>query len=277
MVAARVDDAKLVARMGEVEVHLFNDGLLRVLKVDRDEAAHRAAHLVHEAARLAEIGVFGVLADLGDLHRGRRAARVEAVEHRADDRLERGRRGEAGALEHAGGGVGVEAADAVAEGGKLGGHAADEGGGGVLFTLPHRRVGEVDGVHREARRLDTDDVVVVPAGHRDHVEVDARGQHPSLLVVGVVAAHLGAPRGAEEPDLPARAEELFKLPHRGLIAFPLERRLFAVEIVERPVQPAGSDPGSHLLCLHTISSIVLSCRRSVSDGVPPRAGPSQYL
>ena len=84
---------------------------------------------------------------------------------------------------------------ALGEGGAL---APQDGGARVFLFLAGGEVGQVDGAQGIPLALDPQLAQLVGAGGRDHINVDAAGQHPAVLVVGVVAADLGAARRAEE-------------------------------------------------------------------------------
>ena len=89
----------------------------------------------------------------------------------------------------------------LGEGGAL---AAQQGGGGVLLFLAGLEVVQINDAQIIALALDAELVLVVGGCGGDHVDVHAAGQHPAMLVVGVVAAKLCAARGRIDLHLPPR-------------------------------------------------------------------------
>ena len=175
-----------------------------VLEVDADDAAHRAGRLVHQAAGLAEKDVLGILADLRDADLAEFVhviIVVFAAEDRRDADLEGRRAGQAGTAQHVAGGAGVKAAHLAAVIEDTHRHAADQGGG--VFSLPRLRGTDAQ-VHIadlfKTLGLDAHDVVLIGGDHRHDVQVDRTGQHDAVVVVGVVAADLGAAGGRVQAD-----------------------------------------------------------------------------
>ena len=70
-------------------------------KINGNDAANGARHLVHKAAGLAEKLVFRVLCNLGNLHVADRAVVVKVVLNVADHILKGGGRGKSRALQNA--------------------------------------------------------------------------------------------------------------------------------------------------------------------------------
>ena len=64
VVSACVDDAEAISCLGKVKINLLNNRRRGICKVDRNDTACSASHLVHKSARLAEELVFGILRDL---------------------------------------------------------------------------------------------------------------------------------------------------------------------------------------------------------------------
>ena len=121
------------------------------------------------------------------------------VEDIAHQRFIGGGGGQPGAGQHGGGDVRVEAGQGIAQLLHLGGHPPHQGGGGVFLLLPDGQAVQADFQSGVALGLDADDVLAVGGGAGQHVQVHAAAQHPAVLVVGVVAADLGAARRGDAP------------------------------------------------------------------------------
>ena len=192
VVGAGVHDAQRVAQRAEIQRQVVHHGIGRVLEVDEHHAAHGGGSLIHEAGGLAEVDVFGVLADLGDGHGGELLTKEQLIEDGADEHLKGGGGAQAAAGEDGGAHLGVEALELGAALGEGGGHAADEGGGGVFLLGVDGEVGQVN-LHRGVAFGGHGDDAAVIEGHLRHgFQVDGGSQHAAVLVVGVIAADLGA-------------------------------------------------------------------------------------
>ena len=197
--ALGVGDAHGQLVLGQVDGRLAHDGMCRVLEVDRDNAADGAGGLIHQAAGLVKEHVLGVLADLRDLDLGEFlhvVIVVLAAQDGPDADLERRRAGQAGTAQHVAGGVGVEAADLAALVDDACRHAADQRCGVLFLMLLRDKVGHIDVVDLlKAEGLDADDVLLVGGNDGHDVQVDRACQHHAVVMVGVVAADLGAAGG----------------------------------------------------------------------------------
>ena len=171
--------------------------MILVGKVDGHQTTDGGSGLIHQAAGLAEEDILGVLADLGDLRLGDPAIEEHVVDDGADEDLVGGGGAQAGTGQNGGLAVGVEALHLAAHFGKLGGHASDQGGGGVDFRGHGLQLVQAHLTHGVALGLDADDVGAVGTDGGHGVEVDSAGQHATALVVGVVAGDLGTAGGRE--------------------------------------------------------------------------------
>ncbi|MPN43228.1 hypothetical protein SDC9_190787 [bioreactor metagenome] len=134
MAAAGIDHHQRVSAGGEIICNGLNIRLV-LLEIDGHQAAHRAGHLVHQAAGLAKIMIFSVLGDLRPQDGGHFKFAVQAVEDGTKQHFE-GRGGaQAAAGEHAGGNRGVKPADGKAQFLHPCRHAPHQGGGFPLFLL----------------------------------------------------------------------------------------------------------------------------------------------
>ena len=251
--AVRVGDAERVAGFRKVKVDLAHLGRFLVLEVNRDEGADAARRLIHQTAGLAEEFVFGVLAHLRDLQRRQMVAEIHAVDHRAEQDLKRRRGRKPRAGEHVGGRVRVKAAHAAAQLAHPRAHAAQQGGRMPLLLRRHDGIGHVNHVRVIAFAVDTGRVVVALGRHGDRVQIDARRQHAAALVVGVVAAHLGASRRAEYIQIAPRAEPFLKPVYRFLHAGNVRFRLLlgaGVNMCESLTGIVAPQSGAQLVCLH---------------------------
>ena len=252
VVRAAVDDAQSMAGGGEVEVHPLHRRVGVVLEINRHHAAHRGPHLVQQAAGLAEIDVLRVLADLSQLDGGAPPLKEQAVDDVPHQHL-KGRAGaEAAALEDIGRDVGVEPLHAATLALEPGCGAPDDGHGGVHLLRPHLQLVQVHLGHGESLALDADGPVPAGGHGGNHVQIHTARQHPSVLVVRVVAADLRAAGGGEHRHLLAGAEGLLQAPEQAPVPLRLPGGLgLAVE--------AGN--GSLQLCkiFHGRKWVVHSC------------------
>ena len=225
MAALGVGDAHGQLVLGQVDGRLAHDGVCRILEVDGDDAADSTGGLVHQAAGLVEEDVLGILADLGDLDLGEFlhvVIVVLAAQDGTDADLEGSGAGQARATQHVAGGVGVKAADLAARVDDTGGHAADQGSGVLLLLLLRDQVGHVHIVDLlKAQGLDADDVLLVGGNDRYNVQVDGARQHHAVVVVGVVAADLGAAGGGVEAHGAPGAKLVLKLVDDGNVTLTL--------------------------------------------------------
>jgi hypothetical protein len=70
VISAGINDAKSIARLGQIELDAFDLGLRGILEIDGDESADCASKLIHKSAGLAEEFVFGKLGDGRNLNVG---------------------------------------------------------------------------------------------------------------------------------------------------------------------------------------------------------------
>ena len=202
MGGAGVDDAEAVAGAAEVVVHPLHRGSCGVEEVDGHRAAHGGADLVQQAAGFAKIEVLGPLADLRQLDGVQSPLAAEPVEDGADQNLKGRRGGEAGARDHVGVHVGVEAPQTIAPVRDPGGHAPHQGGARAVLGLVRLQGGEGD-LHGGVTLGDhPDPVQAVGGGAGQHIQVHAGAEGVAVLVVGVIAAQLGAAGGAVEGGRP---------------------------------------------------------------------------
>ena len=233
VVCTGIQDAEREAGLGEIDLHRLDHGVGRVGKINGDDVAHAGSHLVHQAAGLAEVDVLCPLADLGDGDGGDLFGHEAVVQDDADQHLEGGRGRDAAALGHVGGNVDIqtgEAGPALLEGLAL---AAQDGGAGVFLFLAGRQVGQVDDAQVIALALDAQLVQAVGGGGCDHINVDAAGQHTAVLVVGVVAADLGAAGGTVQPGLGVGTKRFFQPVQHSSVAGCLCGGLFGGAAVQR--------------------------------------------
>ena len=66
MAAAGIDDKKIVTVFFKRELHVVNDGVLRIRKVDCDDSAVCAGDLIHQSARFVKIVILRPLSGFCD-------------------------------------------------------------------------------------------------------------------------------------------------------------------------------------------------------------------
>ena len=197
MAGTGVDDAQGMTAGGEVKIHGVNHRGIFLEEVDGHQVAHGGSHLIHQTAGLAEEHVLGVLTNLGNLRLGYPGIKEQMVDDGANQHLEGSRGAEAGAGQHRGGAVGIEALHLAAQLMEPGSNAPNQSGGGVDFLCHRLQLVELYHTHGVALGENPDFLRAVAPYCRQCVQIDGGCQHPSPLVVGVVAANFRAAGGGE--------------------------------------------------------------------------------
>jgi len=246
VVCTGIQDAEGKACLREIHLHRLHIGVGRIGKVDGDNVAHAGGHLIHQAAGLAKVDVLCPLADLRNGDGGDLFGHEAVVQDDTDQHLKGGRGRNTAALGHVGGDIHVQAGEGSAtllEGLTL---APQQGHGGVLFLLAGSKVAKVDDTEVIALALHTQLVQAVGGSGSDHVNVHAAGQHPAMLVVGVIAADLGAARGAVQSGLGVGTKGRFQPVQHCRIACGVGSGLLRRTAVEGG-QPGGMGAARQLL------------------------------
>ncbi len=111
-------------------------------------------------------------------------------------------------------------------------HASDKRCRAVLLLFLDLGVSRVYPVNREALRLNSYDSVISRFYSSDNIERNSCRKHTAEIVVGVVAAYLGAP-GCREKVCRLLSKELFKLSGSLLISLTLESQLvLSVDLIK---------------------------------------------
>ena len=201
VVCTGVQNAQRQTGLGKVHLHRLHVGVCLVGKVDGDNVAHAGSHLIHQAAGLAKVDVLCPLADLRNGDGGDLFCHEAVVQNHADQHLKSGRGRNAAALGHVGGDVHVQTGQRCAALTESLALAAQQGSGGVLLLLAGGQVVKVDDAQVIPLALHAQLVQAVGGGSSDHINVHAACQHTAVLVVGVVAADLGAAGGTIQTGL----------------------------------------------------------------------------
>ncbi len=104
-------------------------------------------------------------------------------------------------------------------------HAAYQCGRGVLLLILDVEVGKVNLILGKALGFYRDDIVFRLLDNGDNVKINARRENLAVIVVGVIAAYLGAPRRREKAVLAERSEILCEAALGGLVALSLRLKL----------------------------------------------------
>ena len=195
MVGTGIQDAQGQACLGKVHLHRFHIRVGGVGKINGDDVAHAGSHLVHQTAGLAKVDILRPLADLCDLNGGDLFGHEAVVQDHADQHLKGGRGRNAAALGHVGSNVYVQTGEGCTPLAERFTLAAQQGHSSVFFLLAGSKVSQVDDAQIIALALYPQLVQAVGGGSSDHVNVHAAGQHAAVLVVGMIAADLGAAGG----------------------------------------------------------------------------------
>ena len=189
--AARIRNAQAHARRQQaVGVDLFQNRLLGVCKIRKDNAAHCAGQLIQQAAGLAKIGILRILTDLCQLRRGK-AAIVLPVPDDRHSHFKGRRAGKSGPAQHIAGSIGIKAAHRFSNGPEPLRNAADQAGG--VGPLPFLRacysqINDIQFV--EPTGLYPDIAIRIAGCNRHKVQCHRRRKAVTVLVVGMVAAQL---------------------------------------------------------------------------------------
>ena len=195
VVCTGVQNAQRQTGLGKVHLHRLHIRVCLVGKVDGDNVAHAGCHLIHQAAGLAKVHIFSPLTDLCNGDGGDLFGHEAVVQDHTDQHLKGGRGRNTAAFGHVGGDVHVQTRKlcaALTEGFAL---AAQQGSGGVLLLLAGGQVVKVDDAQVVPLALHAQLVQAVGGGSSNHINVHAACQHTAMLMVGVVAADLGAAGG----------------------------------------------------------------------------------
>ena len=126
MASAGVYDAKGISAGGKIKIELLDNGICRVGKVDLNERADRACHLVEQTAGLAEELVLRRLSYLRDFNIAHLAVIKQMVKNSSEQDFKRRRGRKARAGEHIRRCRRIECADIISARLELGAHAADK-------------------------------------------------------------------------------------------------------------------------------------------------------
>ena len=201
VVCTGVQNAQRQTGLGKVHLHRLHVGVCLVGKVDGDNVAHAGGHLIHQTTGLAKVHIFSPLADLCNGNGGDFFIHEAVVQNHTDQHLKCGRGRNAAALGHIGGNVHVQTGQLCAALTESLALAAQQGSSGVLLLLAGGQVIKVDDAQVVALALHAQLVQAVGGGSSDHINVHTACQHAAMLVVGVVAADLGAAGGTIQTGL----------------------------------------------------------------------------
>ena len=195
MICAGIQNAQGKACLGEIHGHRLHIRVGRVRKINGNNVANAGSHLIHQAAGLAKVDVLCPLADLRDLDGGDFIGHEAVIQDHTDQHFKGGGGRNAAALGHVGGNVHIQTGQlcaALTEGFAF---AAQQREGSVFLFLAGSKVIKADHTQVVAFALHAQLVQGVGRGGSDHINIHAAGQHAAMLVVGVVAADLGAAGG----------------------------------------------------------------------------------
>lgn len=207
MAAPGVDEAQRVAIVSGPAGNGLHHRGSGVCEVDEAEISHRRGALIHQPGGLSKVDVFSELPHLGDQYRGHFSMIIKAVEDGPHQHLIGGGGGEPRAGQHIGAHIGVKTSKPQVQLVEPGSNAADQSGGGPVLGGYDLQLFQVDALFAVAFRVNTDHIAVIFGADGHRIQRHCGGQHPPLLVVGVVATDLAAARCGIEfyRPLPAKA------------------------------------------------------------------------
>ena len=87
------------------------------------------------------------------------------------------------------------------------------------------QIAELHHVHREPLALQPDDILPIGSDSGNDIQIHTAGQHPAMLVVGMVAADLRAARRGEYGSAVTGAERLRQALQNSLVTLHLHGQL----------------------------------------------------
>ena len=198
VVRAGIQNAQRQSRFTQVKIDLCHSGLRRVRKIDAYHAANAGCHLIHQTAGLSKIDVFHPLSDLSDFN-GRNLAFFQ--EQFVQDCPHQHFKGSAGGHTTSLGDIGrhihIQPGQLRASLRKRGAGAPQNGRAGVFLAFLFLQIRKVNDTQVVAFAFQPQLTQVIGTHSCDHIYIDTTGQHPAVLVIGVISSDFGAPGGAE--------------------------------------------------------------------------------
>ena len=194
MTALCIGDTNMIPSVFKVQIVLLNFRIFHICKINIDESADRADHLIHQTAALSEIPVFCILSDFCNLNSTCFSFVVILVDNRSNQHFKCCRRRKSAAAEDAGCRVCIKARYGNAHFCKSGSNASNQCSRLSHFCQMYTQIGQVDNILRIICRLQTNYLIFMKRYNCNCIQIDCCSQHTSMLVVGVVAADFRSAR-----------------------------------------------------------------------------------
>ena len=193
-----IDDQKVTADRIQTEIDLFHLRILVISKIDRNNAAARTRHLVKQSGRLFPIDIFRIASCMCIVCDGHFIIVKEVIQNRTDQHFKGRRRADARRADHIACGERVKAAYRKSSLLKTGKDSLDQRhrAGGLCIRLQLVQINDKILMERFADNMYL--IGIIFARRADTVLVHTACKHLSMIVIGMVAADLCAPRRGKQ-------------------------------------------------------------------------------
>ena len=212
---------------GKVAGQALHNRGLRAKKINGNRAAHRRRGLVHQAAGLTKVLIFGILAYARQCHRRNGPIIIQGILNLPQQQLKSRRRGQPGTGGNNGIGHTSKAAGRIPLLPQPGKDTSYHGGGMAPLLFVMGQVAPVQRGQRMALAAYLHRPLLLRRYDGQLVQRNSSSQHPAVLVVGVVAAQLGAARCRKDAHLFPFPIQPGKLLQQAQTALPLRQRVIA--------------------------------------------------
>ena len=169
-----------------------------MMEINRDEAAYRTSHLVHQTRSFPKIHILCELARFCLFFRRDFPIVVKLIQDLGNQNLKRCGTAHAGTRQHIRFRIARESADAIAQLMISCRDAADQRFSRIDFFGLSGQIFEIDRLHFKSIGMIGDDRLFFRDHDRCRIEINGCGQDPAELMIGMIAADFGSARGTEQ-------------------------------------------------------------------------------
>ena len=195
-----VHNAKTVSESSEIGVHPPDHRIGRILEINIDKTAYRASHLIHQTTGFSEELVFRHLRRNGDGHGIDLHLVVQTGQDVADHYFESSGGRQAGSAQYVAGNKSLKSSDFVSSRLQICCHTPDQSGRGSLLLGVRSKTVQIHFQRTVAFGFERNLIVIRRSSHRDHIKIDGSSQDLSMLMVGMISAHLASAGGTVHFD-----------------------------------------------------------------------------